>query len=202
MSGFESSSFKKNAPTNQRPLREFTVGPPEDFENTNPYAQSTEMSQDDLEAAVREARRQKLANANKIGDAAKKRIELLADIGRLSKDINIGGYSFSLRTLKAKETREAALATFATSVTQLEASYEARKQQLARSIFKIDGEDVEAIIGSNSLDDKMKFIEDNLEDVVVEKLWTEFVALKEEAKEKYGINSVKDAEEVSEDLKK
>jgi hypothetical protein len=198
MSKFESPNFKKNFQSGQ-PLREFTVGPPEDFENQN---QDPDMSQTDLENAVREARRQKLANANKIGDAAKKRIEILANIGRLTKDVNIGGFSFSLRTLKSKETREAALATFSTAVTNLEASYEARRQQLARSIFKIDGEEIEAIIGGNTLEDKMKFIEDELEDVVVEKLWNEFVSLKEESKTKYGINTVKEAEEVSEDLKK
>lgn len=214
MSGFESSSFKKNSPPTQgKPLREFTVGPPEDFENVNPYVRhqmdaspphpgQQEISPAEYENAVREARKQKLANANKIGDAAKKRIEILANIGRLTRDVEIGGFSFSLRTLKSKETREAALATFSVALTQIEASYEARKQQLARSIFKIDGEDIEVIIGSNNLDDKIKFIDDNLEDIVVEKLWNEFILLKEESKEKYGINTVKEAEEVSEDLKK
>lgn len=193
MSGFESKNFNKTFST--QPLREFTVGEPEEDPRT-------QMRPDELEANIREARRQKLENINKIEDAAKKRIEILANIGRLTKDVSIGGFKFSLRTLKAKESREAALATFSTAVTQIEASYEARKQQLARSIFKIDGEDIELIIGSNSLQDKMRFIEDNLEDVVVEKLWNEFVALKEESKDKYGINTVKEAEEVSEDLKK
>lgn len=204
MSGFESSSFKKNVQQGRAPIREFNVGAPEDFDQTTTtsYGSPQEMSQEELELAIREAKRQKLANANKIGDAAKKRIELLAGIGRLTRDVEIGGYSFSLRTLKAKETREAALSTFATSITQLEASYEARKQQLARSIFKIDGEEIEVIIGSNNLSDRMKFIEEELEDVVVEKLWEEFVSLKEESKNKYGINTVKEAEEVSEDLKK
>lgn len=224
MSGFDSPNFKKNIPTNQKPLREFTVGAPENqtVSQSNfgqygpppvreypPQSQTFgtpppqhDMSQGELEAAIREARAQKLANANKIGDEAKKRIELLANIGRLNRDVKIGGYTFSLRTLKSKESREAALATFATSVTQLEASYEARKQQLARAIFKIDGEDLEVVLGSRNIDDVMKFIEDNLEDIVVEKLWDEFISLKEESRSKYGINTVKQAEEVSEDLKK
>lgn len=213
MSGFESSSFKKNVPAG-KPMREFTVGPPEfeqnqitgsvsqqNFPNTG-LGSVPQPSQEELEAQVREARRQKLANISRINDAAKQRIELLGDIGRLTKDVQIGGFSFSLRTLKAKEAKEAAIATFTTSVTQLEASYEARRQQLARSILKIDGEDIEVIIGSNRLEDKLSFIEENLEDVVVEKLWSEFVVLKEEAKQKYGITSAKEAEEVVEDLKK
>ncbi len=202
MSGFESSSFKKNIPqSQQKPLREFTVGPPDDLDQlpTN-YIQET--SPEDLENEIRAARRQKLENANKIGDAAKKRIEILANIGRLTKDVKIGNFTFSLRTLKSREAKDAALATFSTAITQIEASFEARKQQLARAVFEIDGEDVDAIIGSSKLDDKLDFIENNLEDIVIEKLWQEFTALKEESRVKYGINSAKEAEEVSEDLKK
>jgi len=210
MSGFDSPNFKKTSPpSSQKPLREFTVGAPEGegfVRQQNfgppPLPVQQEMSQAELEDTIREARRQKLAAINKIGDEAKKRIEILANIGRLTRDVEIGGFSFSLKTLKSKETKEAALATFSTAITQLEASYEARKQQLARSIFKIDGEDLEVILGSRDLEDVMRFIEDKLEDIVVEKLWNEFVALKEESRIKYGINTVKEAEEVAEDLKK
>lgn len=198
MSGYESDHFKKNMPSTQKPLREFTVGDPDDFVEN----QAPEISQTEYENAIKEARRQKLASVNKIGDEAKKRIEILANIGRLTKDVSIGGFSFSLRTLKSKEAREAALATFSASLTQIEASYEARRQQLARSLCKIDGEDVSIILGSDNLEARLNFIEENLEDVVIEKLWEEFAALKEEARVKYGINTVKEAEEVSEDLKK
>jgi hypothetical protein len=217
MGSFDSPNFKSNIPQSQQnPLQQFTVGPPDEDLPAQSQAASTrttsfgppqqirDLSPSEEEAMMREARRQKLENINspKIGDLAKKRIELLADIGRLTKDVKIGNYTFSLRTLKAKETRQAALSTFSTAITQLEASYEARKQQLARSIFKIDGEDLDMIIGNTSLEARMSFIEDNLEDIVVEKLWDEFIALKEESRVKYGINTVKDVEEVSADLKK
>lgn len=213
MAGFDSPNFKKTVQTNQKPLREFTVGPPPDESNnttTRSYGSShneyqQELTQTDIENLAREARRQKLVeaeNSNRVSEVAKKRIEILADIGRLTKDVSIGKFLFSLRTLKSKETKEAALATFSTSVTQLEASYEARKQQIARAIFKIDGEDIDVVFGSTNLDERIRCIDDNFEDIVVEKLWNEFILLKEEAKTKYGINSVKEAEEVSEDLKK
>lgn len=207
MSGFESSSFKKNVPsTGNKQLREFTVGAPEEhfeqesnFESEN-FRQSN-MSPEDMEMFAREARKAK-ANPNvRIGDAAKKRIELLADIGRLTKDVQIGSYSFSLRTLKAKEAREAALATFTSVNTQLEASYEARKQQLARSIYKIDGHEVAFVLGNDTLDARFEFVE-SLEEVIANMLFDEFTLLKEESKKQYGLNTVKDVEEVSEDLKK
>jgi hypothetical protein len=207
MAGYDSPNFKKNVQPSKGQLREFNVGLPEEDTNSPnnfiplqqpPYQQTPE----EIEALARIARQEKLAAANKIGDQGKKRIEMLADIGRLTKDVKIGEFTFSLRTLKARETKDASLATFSTAITNLEASYEARKQQLARSVFKIDGQDIGLIIGSTNLEDRMRFLEDNLEDIVVEKLWSEFLALKEEAKTQYGINTVKEAEEVVEDLKK
>lgn len=209
MGSFESDNFKRNIQQPQKPLQQFSVMPPE-MEAAQPITSSfappqmRELPQSEEEEMLRRARAAKAEELKspKITDPAKKRIELLAGIGRLTKDVKIGEFTFSLRTLKEKESREAALSTFSVAITQLEASYEARKQQLARSIFKIDGEDLGAVIGSNKLEDKMAFIADNLEDIVVEKLWDEFVALKEESRAKYGINTMKEAEEVSEDLKK
>lgn len=204
MSGYDSPNFKKSVQQPKGQMREFNIGPPENDPNSPNNFTPLQQPQTpgEVEDLARIARQERLAAANKIGDQAKKRIEILADIGRLTKDVQIGGFTFSLRTLKARETKDASLATFSVAITNLEASYEARKQQLARSVFKIDGEDIAEIIGSRNLEDRMKFLEDNLEDIVVEKLWNEFIALKEEAKAKYGINTAKEAEEVLEDLKK
>lgn len=211
MAGFDSPNFKKSVQSHPRPMREFNIAPEEqqvsgsrsvNYSFGPPQEDPQGMSLQQAELAREEARKQKLAEQNKITDNAKKRIELLGDIGRTTREVNIGGFSFSLRTLKSKETREAALATFSTSITQLEASYEARKQQLARSIFRIDGEDVEMVLGTKNVEDVMKFIENDLEELVVEKLWIEFMALKDEARTKYGITTAKEAEEVAEDLKK
>src|SRR5258708_5368059 len=217
MSGYDSSSFKKTYQVSQSqpPMREFNVGAPstDDYQHDNgstsnpiPADQRSgtsrpSLSPAEIERQVQEARKEKATGTQRITDSSKKRIEILANIGRLSKDVKLGDISFSLRTLKSKENEEATRAIFANSVTQLEASLEARKQQLARSIYKIDGQDIDFVIGSVSFDDRLAFIGE-LEDIVVEALWENYVALKEEVRAKYGINTEVQAKEVIDDLKK
>jgi hypothetical protein len=211
MPEFNSPNFKKTVPAaGQRQLREFTVGAPEDYPQEFPAEQAhqsfvsqREMSREelmDIEQNVKEARREKQSTMNKITDHAKRRTEILANIGRITKDVPLEGYTFSLRTLKAKETREAALQTFNVP-TQLEANFEARRQQLARSIFKIDGHELIDVLGNDSIEAKLAFLDD-LEESVIVKLFDEFSALKEESRVKFGITTEAEAKEVAEDLKK
>ena len=203
MSGFESENFNKSVSNPQRPLREFNVGMEENQQQgqTIDFPQPPKTLTPEIAAAAKEARKERVNQEQRVGDFGKKRVEILANIGRLTKDVEIEGYKkFSLRTLKAKEAQEAALDTFKSS-TQLEASFENRKQNLARSLFKIDGHDIEFVIGSNSLSDKLAFLEE-LEDSVISKLFDEFMLLKNEADNKYNPKTMNEAEEVSEDLKK
>lgn len=188
------SSFRQPVQQN-RNFREFNVGDNEEFE-----AGQVDVTQ--FEQDVKAARLEKTIGTPKISDGARKRIELLANIGRLTKDVSIGGVVFTIRTLKSKEARDAATLTFTTSLTQLDASFEVRRQQLARSLIKIDGNSVGDVIGDASIEATLSFIEDELEDIVVNKLFDEFVSLKKEAQNKYGLNSNEDVKEVIEDLKK
>ena len=199
MATFSSSPFSKTVQAPQ--MREFNVGDPTDAGNSQQQAQS----QLDVEKSIRDARAAKqheMANGPRIDPDAKKRIEILANIGRMTRDVKMGEHTFTIRTLKAKEAREAALATFSSVETQLEASYEARRQQLARSIFQIDGHAVSDVIGTTDLEGTLAWIDNNLEDIVVNKLFSEFNSLKEEAQTKYGIASAEEAKEVVEELKK
>ena len=221
MSGYDSPNFKKqaaNPSVARRELKEFNVGFPEgvqqNIDQNQQLIDAQRFSQPgydvshtqqpaprELQTAVREAKKEQIATANKISANAKQRIELLTDIGRLTKDVKIGDFIFSIRTLKSKEMREAAIAVFSQNITQLEAGYEARKQQLARSIYAVDGQAIELVLGTNDFEAKLFFVEE-LEEIVADRLWEELNSLKEDSKNKYGINSEKDAKEVSEDLKK
>jgi hypothetical protein len=202
MATFSSSQFSKTTPNPQ--MREFNIGEPEQSSGAQPSAQFD--AQLDAEKSIREAREvknQEIVNGGaRINPDAKKRIEILSNIGRMTRDVKMGDHTFTIRTLKAKEAREAALATFSSVDTQLEASYEARRQQLARSIYQIDGHSVNDVIGASDMASKLSWIDDNLEDIVVNKLFSEFNSLKEEAQNKYGIASAEQAKEVVEDLKK
>jgi hypothetical protein len=198
MAGFQSPSFTKNFPPQAQPtLREFTVGAPEES-----HAQPQQaVSPPQVQQTLKQARQEKLTAADRISDTGKRRIELLAQIGRLTKEVKIGEYTFTLRTLKAWEMEAAMLATVRSAEFNIEASYETRRQQLARSIAKIDGTDMEEVLETNTIDAKLNLIEE-MEEIVVSKLWDTFVLLQNEAKEKYGINTEAQAKEVVEDLKK
>jgi hypothetical protein len=203
------SSFRPSKSTQRQPLREFNVGAPaeplqqntEQFQETFTQQQPTqEMSLEEMEQYVRQAREDKFAPP-KISAPGKKRIELLANIGRLTKDITIGETIFSLRTLKSKEMRECTFSTFQATNNQLDASYEARKQQLARAISHIDHQEIDFILGGKLLQDRLDFL-DELEEVVISTLWDELIKLKLEATNQFGLKTEKDTLEVVEDLKK
>jgi hypothetical protein len=190
MSEFDSSNFKKKI--HNTPMREFNVGPPDGEYN--------EPTIEELKRNAQEVRNARMQNANKIGDLAKQRLEYLSNIGRSFKEVKIDGISFTLRTLKAKETKEAALATFSSS-NNIAAAFEARKQQLARSLYKIDNQDLEFVLGKDDLETRLDFIEE-LEDVVVAALFNAFSELKDTTSKKFDIKNEEEAKEVVEDLKK
>lgn len=203
---FKSTTFKQPQSAQKQPaLRRWDVGAEQ--QDATQTQQPPVLTDDDIafmqkqEAAIKAARKEKATGVIRMSEPAKQRIELLANIGRMTRDVEIGEHTFTLRTLKAKETREAALASFKVE-TQLEAGYEVRKQQLARSLHKIDGGDIAVVLGDDDLSSRLSFIEEHLEEAVVSKLFEEFSLLKEEANKKCGIHTETEAKEVVEDLKK
>ena len=206
MSEINSPNFRRPiAQTSQKPLREYNVGAPEDMGQLN-YEEFQEDNPEqlaELEARMNRARLEKQASfkvGERISDPAKKRIEILTGIGRLTKDVEIGETIITLRTLKSKESRETALLSLKVE-TPLEAHYEARRQQLARAIYKIDGHDIGLVLGDDSIGAKLEFLDSSEESFIV-KLFDEFVSLKKESNDKFSISTEAEAKEVSADLKK
>lgn len=189
------------------PLREFNVSDPSinqnaampDFPNAHPSSGQISMSPEES-AAYMKYRQEKLNNKNQISAASKSRSEILANIGRLSKDVVLDGVKFSIRTLKNKETQDATMAGLQFT-TNIEIMYEARKQFLARSIYKIDDVDFDIVLGSHDLEKKMEEI-DTWEEVLVAKLYDEFDSLREEVKTKYFPKTDAELKEVAEEIKK
>lgn len=216
MTDFNNSTFKKSIgsasqPQGQQPLRQWTVPDAKgvgDASLLNSYSGGDDPSFDpqamrELEQSVKTARQQKVSGESRISPSGKQRMELLADIGRLTREVEIGGIRFSLRTLKTRETREVALAAFSANIkTDLEASYEMRRQQLARSIHKIDGHEVGLVLGDDSFAARLDWIDNDLEESVALKLFAEMNALNEEARSQFDIKTDAQAKEVAEDLKK
>lgn len=162
--------------------------------------QADEMFDSNFENKVKMARKDKAEGIERLTPNAKKRIELLSNIGRLYKEVDIDGTIFSLRTLKSKEIAEVAINVLNYS-NEFQAVFESRKHYLSRSLYKIDGMTIESILEENTQESKMTFIEE-LNETVVSKLMKEYDLLADEAKVKYGITTVEQAKEVAEDLKK
>lgn len=198
---FNSPIFRKRMATmnSQSPtMKEFIVGEPEDHEMNNFETNDDESLK--IEKQIEQARREK-NSMPKITDQAKKRLEILTNIGRLTHDVKLEDYTFTIKSLKSKETKEATLSAIGNTANNAELSFEIRRNILARSISKIDGKEIELILGSDLLDKKLELIDD-LEESVVVKLYEEFQKMKDLATNKYGVSSDKDASEVIEDLKK
>lgn len=136
----------------------------------------------------------------KLSDSAKKRIEMLLGMTEMTRKVDIDGNVFILQTLPGEEVRSAIKAIMPFDGT-VEASFEARRQFLARSLTHIAGIEIHQFIGSYEFDVKLSFI-DNLGNAFLDRLYEEYTILSNESKNKYSIKTAADAKEVVEDLKK
>jgi len=146
------------------------------------------------------AKKAKREGKERLSDGARRRIEILVGMTRLSKDVEIDGQLYRLQTLKSKELREALVATseFDGSIQLV---FETRKQLLARSLILVAGVEIAQFLNSDELQAKLDFIEE-VDHSLLLRLYNEYVLLANEAQEKYALKTVAEVKEVAEDLKK
>lgn len=202
-SGIQSSIGRTNFTSGQRKV--LTVEDESDFPNTQEpditYA-NTKFSddEDDLELVRRleEARARRKESKNVVSEGFKNRVQLLTGISRLTKDVTIDGIIFSIKSLTGRETREIfeSAAKYDLNISQL---HELRAQTLARSIYKIDGQPINIILGTSDLENITGIIE-NFDESLINYLYGEYENLINENKKKF--KSLSGDKEVVEDLKK
>ena len=151
-------------------------------------------------AQLKNSRKEAQVQRNRIPEGVKKRLEILTGIGRLSEDINVDGITFSIRSLKPKENKEIVEAAAKEDLAVSQA-YEIRTQTMARSIYKIDGQDVDAVIESDKIEDKIKFVQEVLEESLLNFLYNKYQALLAQNNKKFGDMGKTEAE-VLENVKK
>ncbi len=207
---------KKKIPGQQ--MKEFTVPDESEFieSSVNPvynaqrargvqspaFAVEASPSQDlaDAEREIQRAREDRRTGRNRLSDGAKKRLDMLLGMTRTIRHCQIGETEFVLQTLKSKEMREAIM--FASEFDgTVQSPFEIRKQFLARSLVQIGGIDIEQFIGAVDLESKLLFIEE-LDDLLLNRLYDEYVALTKEARDKYSVKNEAEVQEVVNDLKK
>lgn len=192
--------FKKSI--GAKPLREFpAIGGPDEEEvpsfKTYGSIDQFEISAEE-EEALRKARKEKLNPS--ITPQAKTRLEYLADIGRLTKDVVIDGITFTLKTLKSKEQKQVYL-TLVDVTNKVDEAYNIKYYSLAYSLIKIDQQNIEMMFKIDSLQDKIKLLED-LEESTTDRLFAAFEELKNTANDRFAIKTEEDIKEISDSLKK
>jgi hypothetical protein len=194
MPNFESPISNKKFTS--KPLAEYDV--PDESE-MNHFHQDPAEFEREIQAA-RTAKIAHLTGKERIGEGAKKRIEMLLNMSRLTRAVEIDGNVYIFQSLKAKEQREALVAIAEYDGT-VQFAYECRKQFLARSLTSIGGISFEQFIGSTNLDDKFLFIEE-LDEGLANRLHREYNILVNETREKFSVKDDVDAQEVRADIKK
>lgn len=186
--------------SDQPEVRSFSAGniSDEEFESRFTKEELEQLAAD--RGQLNQSRRQAIVQKNKIPEGIKKRLEILAGIGRLNEDVIVGGVTFSIKSLKPKEIQEI-VTEMIRKDTQIEQAFTQRTQTLARSIYKIDGQNIEDVIGSSDIEVKIQFVQETLEESLVNFLFNKYQALLEQNKKKFG-ELGKTEEEVLENVKK
>lgn len=177
-------------------LREFTAAQQQPM---NP-AQMPIREMSETELQILAAKKAKREGRERLSDGAKRRIEMLVGMARMTRTCDINGTTFTLQTLRNKESRDVLVASIPFDGT-IEFTFENAKQTLARSLVQIAGTDIDQFLSSSDLDVKLAFIEE-LPQPLFSRLYNEYAALDAEARDKFAIKTDAEVKEVVEDLKK
>jgi len=143
-------------------------------------AQLEEMSQAEFQQ-MRADRADAIKSQKKISSESKGRIEALVGIGRMTTDVTIGDYKFTLQSLKAKEERETSKNII--GLNGVEQFHEIRTQTIARALIKINDISSDIVLGTKNIEDVVAFVWD-LEDIVVKELYSRYAKMVQETSEK------------------
>jgi hypothetical protein len=154
----------------------------------------------EIEKKLQTSKRERASGVERLSHGAKLRIEALCGMLKSTNEIDVDGVKFVLRTLKAKEQREAIVAASSFDGTP-HAAFEIRRQLLARAIVQIQGTDIELFLGDPSLEARLEAVEE-FEEMTLIKLYAEYIDMVQATQNKYFVKTEVEAKEVMEDLKK
>jgi len=168
------------------------------FTSTEPEMSVQKLAE--FEHTIASARRDKVSGVERLSPAAKRRIEALCGMSRGTREVDIDGNKFVLRTLRGKEQRQAIVEASKFDGTP-HAAFEIRKQLLGRALVQVAGTDVELFLGDGSIEARLALI-DELEEPTLLKLYSDYLDLAQETQNKYFVKTEAEAKEVIEELKK
>lgn len=192
---FSSGSFDDEPMDRSNQNRSNQNGPIEDLISEEELAELAQNREQ-----LQQARKASVQLKNKIPEGIKRRLEILTGIGRLMEDVEVDGVTFSLRSLKPYESEDVIKSIVGFDYQALQA-FELRAQTLARSLYGIDGQKIELVIDDDTLDGKVNFIKNVLEESLVNYLWAKYQEILDKNKKKFN-DMGKTEEEVIENVKK
>lgn len=154
----------------------------------------------EVERQIRQSREDRRSGRERLDAGAKRRIEMLVGMTRITRSVELEGNIFTLKSLRSKEMREALMYASEYDNT-IQSPFEIRKQLLARSIIQVAGLEIEQFLGSNDIEAKYDFI-DLMDESLMNRLYNEYLALVREASAKYAVKNENDVKEIVNDLKK
>lgn len=154
----------------------------------------------EVEQRIKETKRQKFSGRERLSDVAKRRVEMLCGFSKNTRDINIDGDVYTLKTLKAKEMRAALVAASAFDGT-IDLPFETRRHLLARSLTHVAGNEIDLFLNDEDLETKLEFLEE-LDELCLGQLYDSYLQLVADVKARYAVKSDEDAQGVLSDLKK
>ena len=171
-----------------------------EFQARAEAASNLDANLSEIERDVKRYREEKIHGNKRLNEGAKRRADMLVGITRGTRDVDIEGNHYSFKTLKAREMRSvwSVCSDFDGTV---QFPFEMRKQLLARSLTQVAGVEFAQFVGSDSIEDKLNFIDD-ADDILLNRLYDEYLIMVKETRERYSIKTDADAKEVVEDLKK
>lgn len=115
-----------------------------------------------------------VANQGKVTNEARGRLEALIGIGRLTTQVKVTDYVFTLQTLKSGEQRD--VTKVLSEIPPIEQPYEQRRQTLARALTHVNGHPLLEVLGNAKLDSILYFL-DEMQEAVIMKLFSEYSLL-------------------------
>src|ERR1035437_3807052 len=195
---FQGSMKDYSVPDETRQTRTFESCAPvfdenemQEFQNRmQPQAQSQTREINNLEREMMEAKKARREGKERLSEGARRRIEILINMSRMTRDCTIENQSYRLQSLTSKDFREVLVASSEFDGT-IQFIFENRKQILARSITVLAGVDFNQFINSNELQMKLDVIEE-LDHALLTRLFDEYVILAKEVKDKYTLKTDED----------
>lgn len=183
----------------ERAMREFQASQMQ-FEQQQYPQQPPVRELSEVEQQILAAKKAKREGKERLSDGARKRIEMLLGMTRLTRDIDIDGQIYRVQTLTSEEIREALVSTAEFDGT-VQFIFEMRRQLLARALVVVAGVEIHQFLNSYDLEDRLYFIE-LLDHALLIRLYNEYNDLAQQAQNKYSPKTEAQVKEVLDDLKK